>query len=135
MTQRPSYPSDLTDKQWAQLEPLLPARRDPRGAKPRHSRRELLNAIFYVTRYGIAWRALPHDFPPYKTVQDYHRELTLRGVWQDLVDILRQRVRTQAGREAEPSVIILDSQSVKTTEKGGRAALMDTNGLKAVNAS
>lgn len=133
--ERAAYPSDMTDEQWTVLEPLLPTRRDPRGAKPRHSRRELLNAIFYLTRYGIAWSALPHDFPPYKTVQDYHRDLTQRGVWQRLVDALRQQVRVQAGRDPEPSVIILDSQSVKTTEKGGLVALMGTNASRGASVS
>jgi transposase len=122
-----TYPSDLTDEQWSQLEPLLPPRRDPRGAKPKHSRRTLLNAIFYLTRYGVTWDALPHDFPPYKTVQDFHRKLVKRGVWERMMDTLRQQVRQQAGRDPNPSVVVMDSQSVKTTEKGGRAAWMDTS--------
>ena len=127
MEKQLTYPTDLTEAQWQLLEPLLPLRRDPRGAKPRHSRLALLNAIFYVTRYGITWDALPHDFPPYKTVQDFHRKLVRRGVWQRIMDTLRQQVRQKAGREPEPSVIIMDSQSVKTTEKGGRAAWTDTS--------
>lgn len=68
MKTRKAYPSDLSDKQWAKIEDLLPIRRDPRGAKQQHSRRELLDAILYVTRQGIVWEAMPHDFPPYKTV-------------------------------------------------------------------
>jgi putative transposase len=122
------YPSDLTDAHWQLLEPLLPPRRDPRGAKPKHSRLALLNAIFYVTRYGCTWNALPHDFPPYKTVQDFHRKLVKRGVWERIMDALRCQVRQQAKREPEPSIVVMDSQSVKTTEKGGHAAWTATSG-------
>ena len=128
MDTRPSYPTDLTDGQWEKLEPLLPRRRDARGAKPKHSRRELLNAIFYVTRNGVIWEALPHDFPPYKTVKDYYRKLCQRGVWPMVLDALRQQVRQQSGRDPEPSIVVMDSQSVKTTEKGAHAAWMDING-------
>ena len=122
-----TYPSDLTNEQWAHLEPLLPPRRDPRGAKPKHSRRILLNATFYLTRYGVTWDALPHDFPPYKTVQDFHRKLVKRGVWERIMDHLRQQVRQQVGRDPEPSVVVMDSQSVKTMEIGGLASLMGTS--------
>ncbi len=118
MNSRKPYPSDLTDREWEQLEPLLPKRRDARGAKIQHPRRELLNAILYVTRNGGAWEALPHDLPPYKTVYDYHYKLTQRGVWQRVTDVLRQAVRVKVGRDPHPSVVVLDSQAAKTTEKG-----------------
>jgi len=68
METRKPYPSDLTDAQWGLIAPLLPARRDARGRKPAHSRRDLVNAIIYVTRNGCPWAALPPDYPPYKTV-------------------------------------------------------------------
>ena len=87
----------------------------------------MLNAIFYLTRYGVTWDALPHDFPPYKTVQDFHRKLVKRGVWERIMDHLRQQVRQQVGRDPEPSVVVMDSQSVKTMEIGGLASLMGTS--------
>lgn len=128
MNTRKAYPTDLTDSEWEHMETMLPQRRDPRGAKARHEARELLNAIFYVTRNGIGWAALPHDLPPYKTVYDYYRKLCRRGVWERILDALRQHVRMQAGRDPQPSIVVLDSQSVKTTEKGANGALTRTNG-------
>lgn len=127
MSQRKAYPTDLTDEQWGQLEPLLPRRRDPRGAKAVHSPREQINAILYITRNGCVWEALPHDFPPHKTVYDYFRKLQRRGVWVRILDALRQEVREKAGREAHPSIVVLDSQSVKTTEKGAHAVSTRTS--------
>lgn len=127
MTKRKPYPSDLKDAEWEQLEKLLPQRRDRRGAKPKHSSRELLNAILYVTRNGCIWEALPHDFPPYKTVYDYYRKLCRRGVWQRILDALREQVRVKVGRDAHPSIVVLDSQSSKTTEKGANGDLTLTN--------
>lgn len=128
MTTRKAYPTDLTDAQWERIEGLLPQRRDRRGAVARHTRRELLNGILYVTRNGIVWEALPHDLPPYKTVYDYFRKLTRRGVWVRIVDALRAQVRQQAGRDADPSVLVIDSQAVRTTEKGANAASTPTSG-------
>jgi putative transposase len=127
METRKPYPTDITDGQWVKIEPLLPQRRDARGAKIQHSRREMLNAIFYWVRNGCTWEALPHDFPPYKTVAAYQRSLSQRGIWVRILDALRIQVRQQAGREAEPSIVVLDSQSVKTTEKGACEVTMDIN--------
>jgi putative transposase len=122
MPRRP-YPSDLTDAQWAYLEPLLPRVRA--GGRPRaHPLREIINAIRYVLRGGIAWRALPHEYPPWQTVYHYFRAWRVDGTWERLNDELRQLVRERGGRNAQPSAAILDSQSAKTTEKGGRAATM-----------
>jgi putative transposase len=89
-----------------------------------------LNAIFYWVRNGCIWAALPHDFPPYQTVADYQRKLSQRGVWVTILDALRGQVRQQAGREVDPSIIVVDSQSVKTTEKGACEVTMDINELK-----
>ncbi len=118
---RPAYPSDLTDAQWRRIEPLIPR---PRGqGRPRKaSYRELVNAVLYLLRTGCAWRLLPHDFPHWKTVYTYFRLWRIAGVWNKIHERLREEVRLAADREKSPSAAILDSQSVKTTEKGGCAA-------------
>jgi len=123
---RESYPSDLTDAQWALIEPLLPPPKSgpPKGGRPRTvDLREVVNGILYLLRTGGAWRMLPHDFPPWGTVHYYYRCWRLDGTWQRVHDQLYVAVRQQAGREASPSAAIVDSQSVKTTEKGGLAAM------------
>jgi transposase len=118
---RRSYPSDLTDKQWERLAPLLPAAKP--GGRPREVHlREVLNGIFYYLRTGCQWRALPNDLPPWGTVAGYYRTWRLDGTWKRIHDALRIQVREADGRNASPSAAILDSQSVKTTEKGGRGA-------------
>jgi putative transposase len=126
MNTRKAYATDLKDEEWELIAVLLPVRRDQRGAKEVHTRRELFNAMFYVIRQGITWEALPHDFPPYKTVYAYFYKLNKQGVWPKILDQLRQKARLQAGREAEPSIVVVDSQSAKTTEKGGVGATTHT---------
>jgi transposase len=120
---RQSYPSDLTDAEWAVLAPLIPFPR-PGGRPPIHERRELVNAMRYVLRGGIAWRALPHDLPPWQTVYHYFRRWRIDGTWERANTSLREQVRVRAGRAAAPTAAILDSQSVRPTEKGGCAATM-----------
>ena len=118
---RRAYPTDLSPAQWAVLEPLVPAPR-PGGRPARHDRRELIDAMRYVLRGGIAWRAMPHDFPPWQTVYHYFRLWRDVGAWERINAALRERVRAREGRDPTPSGAIIDSQSAKTTEKGGRAA-------------
>jgi putative transposase len=99
------------------LEPLIPAPLP--GGRPAHwSRREIVNAIPYVLRTGCQWHLLPHDFPPYKTDYDYYRQWRRNGLWERINTVLRERLRIELGRNAQPSAAIIDSQSVKTTEKG-----------------
>lgn len=122
---RKAYPTDLSDAQWKLLEPLIPSPKA--GGRPiTHERREIVNALLYIVRNGCSWRSLPHDFPPYTTVYDYFRAWRDSGVWEQVNTALREQVRQQAGREAQPSAGIIDSQSTKTTEKGANGASMDT---------
>jgi putative transposase len=114
---RKSYATDLTDPEWALLEPLLPADK-PRGRKRTVSLREILNAIFYLLRTGCQWRMLPHDFPAWQTVYAYFRQWRQNGLWETLNTTLRCDLRLESGKEGEPSAGVIDSQSVKTTEEG-----------------
>ena len=118
-----AYSTDLSDAEWAILEPFIPASR-PGGRPPVHERRELVDAIRYWLRAGCAWRLLPHDLPPWQTVYHYWPVWQRAGIWQEANRVLRARVRVAAGRKAEPTACIIDSQSVKTTEKGGSTAMM-----------
>lgn len=117
------YPSDLSDTEWRIIRPFLPAAKP--GGRPRATDlRAVVNAIFYILRSGCAWRMLPRDFPPYSTVYMYFRDWKNDGTWEKVHDTLRDRVRARDGRKKSPSAAIIDSQSVKTTEKGAPAGTM-----------
>jgi putative transposase len=120
---RKPYPTDLSEEQWKLVESLVPKAKT--GGRPRTvDMREVLNGILYVLRGGCAWRLLPHDFPAWNTVYYYFWLYRREGEWEKMHDVLRDQVRKQEGREVSPSAAILDSQSVKTTEKKGFAGMM-----------
>ena len=129
---RQDYPSDLSDAEWGLLEPLLPPPQH-RGRPLIYSRREVVNAIMYVLRSGCSWRMLPHDLPPWRTAFHYFRTWRKDGTWENVHTALRERVRLKDGREASPSAAIIDSQSVRTTEKGGLGAMMQERRLRVGN--
>ena len=142
MSDRKTYPSDLTDAEWERLEPLIPAI-SPEAVHVEHSRREIVNGILYVLRSGCPWRLLPHDLPAWGTVYSYFRIWRNDGIWDQVLETLRKQMRKKQGRDEEPSAAVIDSQSIKTSavrgpEKGidmgkkiwgrKRHALVDTQG-------
>jgi putative transposase len=116
--ERRAYPSDLSDREYACLEPHLPSPQ-PRGRHWSWTLREILDGIFYIIRTGAQWRQLPYEYPPWPTVFWWFRRWRLDGTWERLNAALRERVRVRVGRQRQPSAGIVDSQSVKTTAVGG----------------
>lgn len=119
MEPRKRYPDDLSDYEWNWIKDLLALQANKSGRKPLHSRREILNAIFYLLRTGCSWRHLPHEFPPWKSVYTQFRRWKLGKFFEEMHDFVREELRSLLNRTREPSAGIADSQSVKTTEKGG----------------
>jgi len=116
---RKPYPTDLTDEQWAIIEPLLPKAK-PGGRSRSVDLRAVLDGIFYVVKGGVPWRMLPHDLPPWGTVHFYYRKWRLDGTWAKILDVLRTRLRPADGRHKSPSAAVVDSQSVHTAAGGER---------------
>ena len=126
---RKAYASDLKDAEWDLLKLHIPEAK--KGGRPRTSdMREVVNAIFYVLKTGCQWNMLPHDFPSKGTVYHYYNTWRKSGLWQQMNASLRGELRQALGREASPSAAIVDSQSVKTTEKGAFVATMPTRKSK-----
>ena len=133
MEPRIPYPTDLSDQEWDLIKHLVPEAKS--GGRPeKYPKREILNGIFYILRGGCAWRLLPHDFPPWQIVYHYFWLWRQDGTWQVMHDLLRGDVRMATGKHRQPSAGIIDSQSVKTTEKGGSTATIPTKTSTAANA-
>ena len=120
--ERLAYPTDLTDEQWLIVEPYV--RTSGLGRKPKHTKREFINSIFYQARTGCAWRLLPHDMPPWSTVYKCFEDWRDAGIWDRLLTGLRQAVRQAAGRDPEPTAGAIDTQSVQTGGKRGAVSGM-----------
>lgn len=116
------YPSDLTDAEWALVEPLIPPAK-PGGNKRTVTVREVMNGLMYVLSTGCQWRAVPKDLPPRSTLFDYFTRWSEDGTLDDIHHELYVRCRERQGREASPTAAVIDSQSVKSAEKGGRGRI------------
>jgi len=126
---RQSYPTDLTDDQWAVIEPLFVGMREYK-----HSKRELTNAVLYLVDSGCKWRQLPHDFPPHFTVHSFYRRARLSGLWDRILEHLVKVTRQNAGRNENPNYALIDSQSVKTTYAADQRGFDGGKKQKAENA-
>ena len=111
------YPSDMSDEEWKMIQGYVPAGLS--GGRPPTDRRKVMNAIFYIVRAGCSWRMLPKEYPKWQTVYGHFRNWQREGIIQKIHDMLRERVRKRSHRKETPTGAILDSQTIKTTEKGG----------------
>lgn len=127
--ERWKYASDLSDSQWAIIQPLLP----PAGNRSIWEKQELIDAVLYFVDSGCKWRNLPHDLPPYTTVANFYYAAIRSGLWEKIRAALVERVRTDAGRNADPSYAIIDSQSVKTTSAAEERGIDGGKKQKGVN--
>ncbi len=116
-----SYPSNVTDKQWE----LIKCHFDTGnyGKSRKHSKRELVNAVFYVMKSGCQWRMLPKEYPCWKTVYTFYRRAILNGIWEKMMKDLVGKSRIKSGRNEHPSYSLIDSQSVKTTSKAAERGI------------
>jgi len=127
-----SYPSNTTNKEWEIIEPFV---KQGNIGRPRDlDIRDVVDGIFYIIRGGCQWRMLPKDFPNWKTVYDYFLRWRNNGMWDKIHSKLREATRKKAGKKATPSAAIIDSQSVKTVQKGGIKVMMPAKRQKVVNA-
>lgn len=126
------YPGELSDKEWQLIQPIVEKRDYSKGGrKSKHGKRRILDAIFYLLRSGCSWRLLPHDFPPWQTVYSQFMKWRKEGVLKRVHDHVRNTLRELLGKSKDPSAAIIDSQSVKTTEKGGSRDMMQGKRSKA----
>ena len=129
---RQNYPTDLTDSQWNRIKSLIEEKTHKKGRPSIYDKREIVNAIFYVLQSGCAWRLLPHDFPCWKTVYNHFRDWQNLGTWEKINSELVKECRKLKGRTEEATGAIIDSQTVRTTEKGVHAEdMMEQKKLKA----
>ena len=108
------YKSDLTDKEWEIIAHLFTRAKKGRHLQ-KHSKRELINGVLYIVKTGCQWEFLPKKYPPYKTVNSFYVRAKKSGLWEEMMDMMVQKTRIKAGRNAQPSYSLIDSQSVKTT--------------------
>lgn len=113
------YDTDLTDAEWVYIEPFVRAEQSQYGPKIKICRREIVNAIRYLLRTGCQWRLIPNDLPNRSTVRHYYDLWRQDGTWERMNALLNQLVRVRHGKQPTPSVLIVDSQSVKSSEMGG----------------
>ncbi|MEZ5536710.1 MAG: IS5 family transposase [Thiolinea sp.] len=124
-----SYLTDLSDQQWARV--AYHFQDYPGHCRPRkYDYRDILNAIFYISRSGCQWRLLPRDYPPWQSVYYYYRKWQRDGTWDQVHQTLRQQVRESAGKQPTPTLALVDSQSVKTVQKGGSGVMTPGRKLK-----
>ncbi|WOE62254.1 IS5-like element ISWpi1 family transposase [Wolbachia endosymbiont of Drosophila aff. chauvacae BK-2020] len=127
---RKKYPTDLSEREWARIEKHFRVSYKKGGRPPKYSKREILEAIFYVLRTGCQWWYLPNDFPLWKTVYEQFRQWKKQGIFEKMNYEITKYSRRKIGRNEQPSACIVDSQSVKTTEKGGSKAMMEGKKVK-----